>query len=106
MAKPKARPAPVVAVINMKGGVGKTVLSANVFREVFASKKVRTLLVDFDAQFNLSQLLLTYAEYGGLRDAKKTVFHILEAPLPESVFAVSDDDLAVVTNVDAYTEQL
>jgi len=106
MAKASTRPAPIVAVINMKGGVGKTVLSGNVFRELFATKRLRTLLVDFDAQFNLSQLLLTYPEYDALQNTGKTIFHVLESPPPESVFAISEDDMSDVGDVDRFTEQL
>ena len=42
------RPAPVVSVLNMKGGVGKTTTTANVFKELFRTKRANTLLMDFD----------------------------------------------------------
>ena len=84
----------VIAVLNMKGGVGKTVLSANVFREVFALHHTPTLLVDFDAQFNLTQLLLTRKEYDDLKAQKKTIFHVLEPPEPDNVFDVSENDMS------------
>ncbi len=48
--------APVVAVLNMKGGVGKTTIAGNLSREIFRTKKIHTLLIDLDAQFNLTQL--------------------------------------------------
>ena len=50
---------PVIAVLNLKGGVGKTTLAAHVFREVWASKRISILLVDLDPQYNLSQQLLS-----------------------------------------------
>ena len=50
--------APVVAVLNMKGGVGKTTISAHVMRVLYHIHQVKTLLVDLDPQFNLSQALI------------------------------------------------
>jgi chromosome partitioning protein len=93
----------VVAVINMKGGVGKTILSGNLFREVCSDHKIRTLLVDFDAQFNLSQLLLTRSAYESLRDQRKTIFSIMESKRPETVFEISENDLEEVGAVDDFT---
>jgi chromosome partitioning protein len=87
--------APVVAVMNMKGGVGKTTISANLFRELYrrigAGKK--TLLIDFDAQFNLTQSVVTEKSYETLQKEKRTIWYVLEAPVPTSVFQTSDKDL-------------
>lgn len=55
-------PAPVVAVLNMKGGVGKTTISAHMPREIFNQKK-SILLVDLDPQYNLTQQLLEPERY-------------------------------------------
>ena len=55
------RPSPVVAVLNMKGGVGKTTVTAAIFREMHRTKRRRVLLVDFDPQYNLTQLLVGVA---------------------------------------------
>lgn len=101
-------PVPVVAVINMKGGVGKTTLAANVFREVFRCKQVRTLVIDFDPQFNLSQLLLTGDQYDTLKEGGKTILHVLDPPAPDSVFSTSATagSQAVELVVDDYTRRL
>jgi chromosome partitioning protein len=56
-------PAPVVAVLNMKGGVGKTTISAHMMRELYMAKKNRVLLVDLDPQYNLTQQLLEPTSY-------------------------------------------
>jgi chromosome partitioning protein len=106
MAKSGRPLCPVVSVINMKGGVGKTQISGNVFRELFRRKRKQVLLVDFDPQFNLSQLLLTRSEYDDLKDAKKTLLHVIEPPAPTSVFQVSGDDLLDVRAVDDYAHEL
>lgn len=86
--RPKKK-TPVVAVINMKGGVGKTTLCANVSREIFRRKNLRTLIIDFDPQFNLSQLLLTKGDYIKIKSSGKTLLSIIEAPMPDSAFTVS-----------------
>ena len=97
---------PVLSVINMKGGVGKTLISANVFRELYRRRRKRVLLIDFDPQFNLSQLLLVQADYDALRVARKTLLYVIEPPTPTSVFQVSADDMLDVGNVDDFTHCL
>lgn len=99
-------PAKVVSVINMKGGVGKTTISANVFREIFRDHTIGTLLVDFDPQFNLSQLLLSRAKYEHIRTQRKTIYHVMEPSPPDSVFAISDADTTNVCNADDFTYPL
>lgn len=50
--------APVVAMLNVKGGVGKTALSANMFGCLHEEHRKSVLLIDLDPQHNLTQLLL------------------------------------------------
>jgi chromosome partitioning protein len=49
------RRCPVIAVMNLKGGIGKTTISAQVFGAWQASFGGRVLLVDLDPQYNLTQ---------------------------------------------------
>lgn len=63
----------MVAVLNMKGGVGKTTISAHVMRVLYHRLKIKTLLVDLDPQFNLSQALISRATYDGLKDSNRTI---------------------------------
>jgi len=49
----------VISVLNMKGGVGKTILTANLSSAVWARDSLDTVLVDFDPQHNLTQLFLS-----------------------------------------------
>ena len=48
----------VVAMMNMKGGVGKSTLAANLGWYGAVRRDLRVLLVDLDPQFNLSQYVL------------------------------------------------
>lgn len=49
---------PVLAFLTMKGGVGKTTLAANIARALADLKPRKILLIDADAQCNLSQVFL------------------------------------------------
>lgn len=91
MAQQKKASAPVVAVLNMKGGVGKTTVSAHVFRVLYNRRKVRTLVIDLDPQFNLSQTVLTRKQYEAARAAGRTVLSVMEPPPIEDLFKVKKD---------------
>lgn len=47
---------PVIAFLTMKGGVGKTTLAANITRSLAKLRPRKILLIDADAQCNLSQI--------------------------------------------------
>lgn len=102
----KRQGCPVVAVVNMKGGVGKTTLTANVSREIFRRKAKRTLLIDLDPQFNLSQALYTRAEYEAIKARKRTIWFVMEPEPPSTVFHVSQESQHYIGNVDDYTNRL
>lgn len=72
--------APVVAVLNMKGGVGKTTISAHVMRVLYHRHKVKTILVDLDPQFNLSQALISRRIYDRLKASDHTILSAMEPP--------------------------
>jgi chromosome partitioning protein len=80
---------PVVAVLNMKGGAGKTTLSANIFRVLFERHHAGTLLLDLDPQFNLTQALFTRANYDKLKTAEKTILPVMEPPSSVGLFDVA-----------------
>ncbi|QIG79213.1 ParA family protein [Stakelama tenebrarum] len=53
-----SRHASVVSIMNMKGGVGKSTLAANLGWYGAIRRDLRVLLIDLDPQFNLSQYVL------------------------------------------------
>jgi chromosome partitioning protein len=73
-----------VSLINMKGGVGKTTLAAQLAHAA-GKRKIRTLAVDLDPQSNLSQALLSPDRYVALlKEKKPTVAALFEKYLPPS----------------------
>ena len=86
----------------MKGGVGKTTVTAAIFREMHRTKRRRVLLVDFDPQYNLTQLLIGEPEYNELVDLGKTLWHVLSPPTPSTIFQISDADLTSPSPVEDY----
>jgi len=62
-----------VAIINMKGGVGKTTLAWNLAFHLFSSHQQKVLLVDLDPQANATLLGLSEDEFENHRKTKKTI---------------------------------
>jgi chromosome partitioning protein len=81
--------APVVAVLNMKGGVGKTTISAHVMRVLYRHQAKRVLLIDFDPQFNLTQTVVPQARYERYKQNNRTVLSVMEAAPQTSLFTVT-----------------
>lgn len=89
MARAKEKPGPVVATLNLKGGVGKTTVTAHVFRVFWEEFGIPTLLVDFDPQFNLTQTLFGEQHYEQELKANHTVMAVMEAPPSTSLFKIN-----------------
>ena len=72
------RRCPVISVMNLKGGVGKTTISSQVFGTWQASLGGRTLLIDLDPQYNLTQTFfdMEHADASSARD--KSVISLFE----------------------------
>jgi chromosome partitioning protein len=73
-------PGKVVAVLNMKGGVGKTTVSAHLMHQFFWHRDLAVLLIDLDPQFNLTQTLVRPDVYEAAKAQNKTVFTAMEPP--------------------------
>ena len=74
--------ATVVSLINMKGGVGKTTIAAQLAHAA-AKDKLRTLAVDLDPQSNLSQAIMGPRAYvKHLQKARPTIAQIFDEYIP------------------------
>lgn len=62
----------IVSIINYKGGVGKTTLTANIATEL-ANKGKKVLIIDLDSQTNLTLSFITPQDYEGLVLQGKTI---------------------------------
>lgn len=73
--------ATVITVMNMKGGVGKTTVAAHLAGALahyeFGGKTRKVLAIDYDAQFNLSQMFIPSNDYYALEKARRTSLAIL-----------------------------
>jgi chromosome partitioning protein len=79
----------VISVLNMKGGVGKTTIAAHVVRVLYLQLSKKTLLIDLDPQFNLTQCVMTRAAYDKLKAAHRTIFSAMEPPSTVGLFDVA-----------------
>ncbi len=72
------RRCPVISVMNLKGGVGKTTIASQVFGAWHANLGGRTLLIDLDPQYNLTETFfdMEYADASSARD--KSVISLFE----------------------------
>jgi chromosome partitioning protein len=66
-------PPKTIAIINMKGGVGKTTLAWNLALHLYSSHQEKVLLVDLDPQANATLLGLSEKEFEDHRKTKKTI---------------------------------
>ncbi|MFK4607727.1 ParA family protein [Bradyrhizobium diazoefficiens] len=71
----------VITIMNMKGGVGKTTVSAHLAgitsRYAVNKKPRKVLVIDYDPQFNLSQAFLLPKTYFEAEKARKTILSVL-----------------------------
>lgn len=68
---------PVITVMNMKGGVGKTTVSLHLAALLSRTQQKSVLAIDYDPQFNLSQALLAPSKYFALEKERKTILSVL-----------------------------
>jgi chromosome partitioning protein len=79
----------VLAVLNMKGGVGKTTISAHVIRVLYHRRKLKTLLIDLDPQFNLTQCLMARSTYERIKADGRTILAAFEPMSDIGLFDVA-----------------
>lgn len=67
----------VITMLNIKGGVGKTILAANLFAAAHLIDKRTVSFIDLDPQHNLSQYFLAPAERNRIRNEGATIYSVL-----------------------------
>ncbi|MEL7452018.1 MAG: AAA family ATPase [Pseudomonadota bacterium] len=72
------RGCPIISVMNMKGGVGKTTIAAQLAGTLQATQGNRVLLIDFDPQYNLSQLFFSGGEPDAAAAEDRSVISLFE----------------------------
>jgi hypothetical protein len=100
----------VVCVINLKGGVGKSTISALLARRGYTHRNLDVLAIDLDPQANLSQGLMhdDYTDF--LRQQRPSIVEIFNGYVPPrsgtSVPTALHQNSAVVTVAEAYNRSL
>jgi chromosome partitioning protein len=75
----------VIAMLNIKGGVGKTVLAANLFAAAHLLNHRSIAFIDLDPQHNLTQFFLPATERNRRRDANETLYSVFATKGPASI---------------------
>lgn len=83
----------VLAMLNIKGGVGKTVLAANLFAAAHLADKRSISFIDLDPQHNLTQYFLSPGERHRVRDRNHTLYGVLN---PRGDHALSAADFGAI----------
>jgi chromosome partitioning protein len=69
--------ATTIALLNMKGGVGKTTLAVNLAWHLHQNEQHNVLLVDLDPQFNATQYVMDYQAFQNQRKSAGTIADLL-----------------------------
>ena len=81
---------PVIAVANLKGGVGKSTTALMLGEGLAYQYGLNVLIYDFDAQANLSELLLTSEGVQRERNMERGVAAILDTFVPGTNRKIED----------------
>lgn len=85
------RHALVAAMMNMKGGVGKSTLAANIGWSAAYRRDLRLLMIDLDPQFNLSQYIMGQRGYEKLlTEEAPTIASLFDSSLSAEKIALKD----------------
>lgn len=87
----------VVSVINYKGGVGKTTITANLASEM-ANREKRVLVIDLDPQTNLTFSYMKVEEWSKTYEKEKTIKYWFDSIIDGTKTIPSFKDLIVKKN--------
>lgn len=82
--------AAVVSIINLKGGVGKSTLAMIIAEYLCFHYNQRVLLIDMDAQANLSYIMVPYRWITAQTENRRTIYHFFEAAILGQEVELSD----------------
>lgn len=83
----------VVCIINMKGGVGKSTITALLARNGAVSRNLDVLAVDLDPQANLSQALMNERYSKFLKDRRPSIVEVFNGYTPPNSSSASPTPL-------------
>ena len=96
------RKCPVISVMNLKGGVGKTTITSQVFGAWQASLGGRILLIDLDPQYNLTQTFFDMEEADKSAARDKSVISLFERSRLHASEIVSPADAWNTLSIDPF----
>lgn len=88
----------VIAMLNIKGGVGKTMLAANLFTAAHLADERAVCFIDLDPQHNLTQYFLPPPARHRLRDENRTIYNVLVAEGKSAAVRAKFAELATPLN--------
>ena len=91
-----------VSIINLKGGVGKSTLAMMIAEYMCFRYKKRVLLIDMDAQANLSYIMVPARWITSQTETRRTIYHFFEAAItgqPANLYDFVARPPLIVSNV-------
>jgi cellulose biosynthesis protein BcsQ len=83
------RQVPIISVVNLKGGVGKTTITANLGVTLSKGHDLRVLMADLDYQGSLSSLCLSPEEMHDVRKSRRFVEDVFRSTTPDRYRAIA-----------------